>query len=226
MSCIINKETAFAAGGKFVRGYLALPEGESGPGVIVLHSWWGLTPFFRQVCDRLAAEGIAAFAPDLNGGRVAGSIAEAEELLGQRDYAHTQAVVAASVRQLRPPAASVGGGLGVLGFSMGASWALTLASLAPHDIAAGVVFYGVEGVDFSQVRAPFQGHFGLEDESVSPEWARQMEADMQGVGLETDFYFYPGAGHWFFEEDRPPHFNRPAAELAWGRTVAYLKKHL
>ena len=57
--------------------YTASPPGGSGPGVLVLHAWWGLTPFFREYCDRLAAEGLVAFAPDLYAGATAHTTARA-----------------------------------------------------------------------------------------------------------------------------------------------------
>src|SRR6187549_277952 len=63
-------------------GYVVTPDAGSGPGVLVLHAWWGLTPFFRSVCDRLADAGFVALAPDLHGdGRTADTPDEAEALL-------------------------------------------------------------------------------------------------------------------------------------------------
>src|SRR5260370_19856505 len=59
----------FQANGRTISGYLAVPEHGSGPGVVVLHEWWGLTEPFRQVCDRLAEAGFVALAPDLYHGQ-------------------------------------------------------------------------------------------------------------------------------------------------------------
>ena len=74
----------FDINGKTVTGYLALPGRGHGPGVLVLHAWWGLTPFFKDVCERLAAEGFVALAPDRYGGPTAATIEEAEALQRQR----------------------------------------------------------------------------------------------------------------------------------------------
>lgn len=75
----------FDVNGTTVAGYLALPERGHGPGVLVLHAWWGLTPFFEDVCERLATEGFVAFAPDRYGGPTAATIEEAEALQLQRE---------------------------------------------------------------------------------------------------------------------------------------------
>src|SRR2546423_6400303 len=69
---------AFQADGRTINAYLAVPEHGSGPGVVVLHAWWGLTEPFRQVCDRLAQAGFVAFAPDLYQGKTATTVEEAE----------------------------------------------------------------------------------------------------------------------------------------------------
>jgi carboxymethylenebutenolidase len=216
-------------GGRGFTGYLAVPAGEPKFGVIVLHSWWGLTPFFREICDRLSSEGFVAFAPDLNRGKVANTIEEAKNLISNRDFNWTRSVVLGSVEIMRerlrgeaPTSARVPvQPLGVIGFSMGASWALVLASEAADQVSCAVLYYGVEGVDFSKVRASFLGHYAEEDEWTPIRWVQQMEADMQEAGLEARFHSYTGVGHWFCEADRPEAYNAQAAELAWERTIRF-----
>lgn len=68
----------FQAGNRIAKGYLAIPDRGEGPGVLVLHAWWGLNDFFKNLCDRLAGEGFAAFGPDLYDGKIAVSIEEAK----------------------------------------------------------------------------------------------------------------------------------------------------
>src|SRR5215212_9292112 len=134
----------FDINGTTVAGYLALPEERGqGPGVLVLHSWWGLTPFFEDVCERLAAEGFVAFTPDRYGGPTAATIEEAEALQREReDLVRTEAILRASVEFLGTHEAVVGGRLGALGFSAGAAWALLLSVREPELIRAVVTFYG------------------------------------------------------------------------------------
>src|SRR5438034_3534056 len=70
----------FQADGRTISAYLAVPEHGSGPGVLVLHAWWGLTEPFRQVCDRLAEAGFVALAPDLYHGKTTAAVEEAQAL--------------------------------------------------------------------------------------------------------------------------------------------------
>ena len=55
------------------KAYLSLPAGAKAPlpGVIVIHEWWGLNDNIKHWSDRLAADGYAALAVDLYGGKVA-----------------------------------------------------------------------------------------------------------------------------------------------------------
>src|ERR671910_3531820 len=96
------------------RAYLAVPDSGAGPGVLVLHAWWGLTPVFTDVCDRLAAAGYVALAPSLfSGGATAATIAEAEALLAAHDEATVvEPVVLAAVEQLRGLPAVTGSTIG------------------------------------------------------------------------------------------------------------------
>lgn len=208
------------------RGYLALPSSGGGPGVLVLHAWWGLTPFFRGVCDRLAEEGFVALAPDLHGGRTAETVEEAERLMATGDHERTEKTAIAALERLRSHDAVRGGSLGVVGFSMGAAWALTLSALRPDDVAAAVLFYGTDEVDFTEARAAYQGHYAERDEWEPNEGVRQVEAGMRAAGRAVEFHTYPGAGHWFFEDDRPEHYDPDAAHLAWERTVRFLRSRL
>lgn len=208
-------------------GYVVAPHSGSGPGVLVLHAWWGLTPFFRSICDRLADAGFVALAPDLHGdGRTADTPDEAEALLAATDPNRTANLVVASLSALRSMPATDGGRVGIVGFSMGASWALWAATRFPDDVAAASVFYGGQDIDFSPARAAFQGHFAEHDEFESDDDVAYLEAQLRLCGHSVDFHRYPGTGHWFVESDRPAAYVAGAADLAWDRTVAFLHQHL
>jgi carboxymethylenebutenolidase len=201
--------------------YLASPE-KGGPGVLVLHAWWGLKPFFKQVCDQLSEHGFTALAPDLYQGRIAKTIDEAEALMGECDSELMGDTVKAAkdhLVSLRP-----GKPIGTLGFSMGAQWASVVASSEP-DVSATVLFYGIGGVDFSQVSSKILGHFAEVDEWEPLDGVRQMEAEIKAAGLDATIHLYPKVGHWFVEQDRPE-YEPESAQLAWQRTYDFMKKNI
>lgn len=208
-------------------GYVVAPGAGSGPGVLVLHSWWGLTPFFHGVCDRLADAGFVALAPDLHGdGRTAETPDEAEALLARTDTNRAANLVVSSLSALRSMPATADGRVGIIGYSMGASWAMWAATRFPDDVAAVSTYYGSQDIDFSGARAAFQGHFAEHDEFVSDDERAYLEAQLRLEGHPVDFHDYPGTGHWFAEADRPAAFVEAAADRAWERTLAFLREHL
>ena len=208
---------------KLATGYLALPAQPNAPGVIVLHAWWGLNPFFKSLCDQLASEGFVAFAPDLNEGKVAQTIDEAKQIMSESDFERKHAIAASLVDFMRDRPEVRKSTLSVIGFSMGAAWSLVLASKHPEDIRKVVLFYGVDSVDFAKIKAEVLGHFSDVDEWEPLDGIRKMEEDMRIAGLTPNLHIYPGMNHWFFEEDRPE-FDSQAAEVAWKRTLEFLRK--
>jgi carboxymethylenebutenolidase len=210
------------------RAYLAVPDRGSGPGVVVLHAWWGLTPVFTDICDRLAGEGFVALAPGLfPGGATATTIAEAEALLGTLDEATVaERVVQSATEQLLGLPAVTGGSIGVIGFSLGAYWALHLSQVRPDDAGAVVVFYGTDDGDYHAARAAYLGHFAEHDDFEPLEAVRSLEERIRAAGREVTFHIYPGTGHWFFEPNQPEAYDAGAAELAWERTLHFLKAQL
>jgi carboxymethylenebutenolidase len=207
--------------------YVVVPDREPAPAVLVLHAWWGLTPFFRSVCDRLADAGFVALAPDLHGGdRTAETPDEAEALLASTDVNQTAHLVVSSISALRRMPATAPGRIGIMGFSMGASWAMWAATRFPDDVAAVSAFYGNQDIDFAPARAAFQGHFAEHDEFDSQDDIAYLEAQLGLAGQPTEFHRYPGTGHWFMESDRPAAYVPAAAELAWERTIEFLQRSL
>jgi carboxymethylenebutenolidase len=190
----------------------------------------GLTPFFKDVCERLAAEGFVAFAPDRYGGPTAATIEEAEALQRQReDQVRTEAALVASVEFLSAHEAVVGEELGALGFSAGAAWALLLSVRKPDLLRAVIAFYGT-GLrlqsEHSKARAAYLGHYAELDEWEPVDEVLGTQEALRAAGCEVTFYTYPGVGHWFFEEDRPDHYDAQAARFAWERMVEFLHARL
>ncbi len=208
------------------KGFLAAPATGTGPGVLVLHAWWGLNDTMRAICTRLADSGFVAFAPDLYHGKVADTIADAESLARALGANHVQAEaeLAEATKFLDERAEQTGRGLAVIGFSLGANYALDLAAADPEPIRSVVLFYGTGGGDFSTSRAAYLGHFAENDEFEPRAGVDELEELLRRAGRPVTFYHYPGTGHWFVEPDRPQAYNDAAANLAWDRTLAFLKR--
>ena len=207
------------------QGFLALPPGGKGPGVLVLHPWWGLNDTIKDVCAQLARAGFVAFAPDLYHGKVADNIADAEALSRALGANHLQAEaeVAEATRFLSERTGQAGNGLAVMGFSMGAYYALDLAAADP-DIHSVVLFYGTGTTDHGSSRAAYLGHFAETDEFEPQSNVDALEASLKRAGRPVTFHLYSGTGHWFFEPDRQQAYNQEAARLAWDRTLAFLRR--
>ena len=201
--------------------YAYLADGK-GPGILLLHAWWGLKPFFKQTCDRIAEQGFTVLAPDLRDGQIAKTIDEAKALMEKSDGDFIGATVFTAKNHLRE---MVKGNIGVVGFSMGAAWALILASTVPDQVAAMVLFYGNEGVDYGKITAKVMGHFCEVDEWEPSEFVDNTFAEFAKAGVDATRHTYPGTAHWFVEEDRPE-YDSAAALLAWERTFEFLNSSL
>lgn len=207
--------------------YLAVPSAGTGPGVLVLHSWWGLNDFFRSLCDRLAAAGFVALAPDLYDGRVARTPADAKRLRAESTAARRVPVyrtLMSAVGQLATRGAAPGGRPVTLwGASMGGHWALWLAQQPELPVASAVVFYAARNGDFTRSRCRFLFHFAESDDWGSAASVWKMRTSLGAAARPASYHEYPGTTHWFFEQDRPEAFDGAAAALAWERSLAFLR---
>jgi carboxymethylenebutenolidase len=205
-------------------GFLAVPTNGKGPGVLVLHAWWGLNDTMKTFCTRLAGAGFVAFAPDLYHGKIADNIADAETLGGALDANHLQAKaeIAEATLFLNERAVRTDRGLAVIGFSLGAYYALDLSAADPEHIRSVVVFYGTGPADFTSSKAAYLGHFAENDAFEPQSNVDELEESLRRADRPVTFYFYPGTGHWFFEPDVLQAYNQAAASLALERTLAFL----
>ena len=207
-------------------GFFAAPPTDKGPGVLVLHAWWGLNDTMKAVCTQLAESGFVAFAPDLYHGKVADNIADAETLGKALDANHLQAKaeIADATKFLNERVEQTDRGLAVIGFSLGAYYALDLSNADPEHIRSVVIFYGTGADDFSNSKADYLGHFAENDEFEPQSNVDSLEESLKRAGRPVTFYVYSGTGHWFFEPDRSLAYNQAAASLAWDRTLAFLRR--
>jgi carboxymethylenebutenolidase len=158
-------------------GYLALPESRAGAGVLVLHAWWGLNVFFQGLYKRLAREGLVAFAPDLYHGHVA-TTEDAKRLHSKLNKRQVGADIAAAIEYLQGLDAVTNSGLGMIGFSLGAHFALGLSLDRPDVIRAVVVFYGTRTGDYARSQAAYLCHFAETDEWVAASGVKKLDTTL------------------------------------------------
>ncbi|MEU7383136.1 MULTISPECIES: dienelactone hydrolase family protein [unclassified Streptomyces] len=222
-----RQNVTFPSAGDTAHGYLALPRSGSGPGVLVIQEWWGLTDHIADVADRLAAEGFVALAPDLYGGSVAHDSDEAQRMVKALPVLRGVELLSGAVGHLLSLPEVTSGTVGAVGFCMGGGFVLYLAAVDPR-VSAAVPFYGVirgELPDFSGLRAQLLGHYGEQDRSVPLEQVEELrERIRRQSGVTADFRLYP-AGHAFFNDRRPSH-DPDSASRAWQSTVAFLHGQL
>ena len=209
-------------------GYLATPKQGTGPGVIVIQEWWGLVDHIKDVCDRFAAEGFVALAPDMYHGKSAKSPDEAGKLMMALRIDQAEKDLGAAVKYLLTSDSTTSRKIGVIGFCMGGALALYTAT-KNQNIGACIVFYGIHPKvhpDLPNLNAPVLGIFGEKDRSVPPNEVHELERKIKAQGKQVEMKIYTGADHAFFNDTRPEVYKKEAAADAWQRTIAFLRQHL
>jgi carboxymethylenebutenolidase len=219
----------FPSNGSADQGYLATPASGAGPGVVVIQEWWGLVPHIKDVCDRFAAAGFVALAPDLYRGKQISEPDEAgkEMMALQLDRAGRD--MSGAVDELRRRSGR--DTVGVVGFCMGGGLALVLATQRPDAIVACVPFYGVvpwpeAQPDYAQMSAAVLAHIAELDGFFGPDAANSLEAQLKDLGKDVEFHHYAGVDHAFFNDTRPEVYAAAASALAWQRTIDFLHARL
>ena len=223
-----NGMVEFKSNGGTAAGYLAVPESGRGGGVIVIQEWWGLVPHIKRVCERFAAEGFVALAPDLYHGRQTTSPDEAGKLMMALNIERAERDLRGAIEFLLAHESVRGDGVGTVGFCMGGALSLYAAS-KNERVGACVVFYGGHpnvAPDLENMRAPLLGLYAERDTFATPEGARQLGAKLKSLGRRAEIHIYENADHAFFNDERPEVFKPDAAADAWRRTVSFLREHL
>ena len=222
-------QVEFQANGSTASGYLAEPASGSGPAVVVLQEWWGLDDHVRSVCDRLAGDGFVALAPDLYHGETADAPDEAQQKMMALSMDQAELEMSGAVDHLAAHEATLGDGVGSLGFCLGGGLAVWAATVN-QKIRAVVSYYYVMPhgkPDFSRIAAPVLGHFGTADDFIPVETAEGLLAELRAAGVEAEFVFYEGAGHAFFNDtNRLGTFDPDAAARSWRRSTEFLTENL
>jgi carboxymethylenebutenolidase len=221
-----EKMVEFPANGTTTAGYLATPATGKGPGVLVIQEWWGLVGHIKSVCDRFAAEGFSALAPDMYHGQTASEPDGAGKLFMALNIGQAEKDLRGAAKYLAQHSSTAQ--LGAVGFCMGGQLALFAATLNP-SIGACVNFYGIHPnvkPDYARLAGPVLGLYAEKDGFVTPQVARDVDAAIRKAGKQSEIHVYPGVDHAFFNDERPDVYDRAAAADAWRRTLAFFRQHL
>ena len=228
---LVTESVQFTSDQFTIKAFLARPAAKGQlPAVIVIQEWWGLNDHIKDISQRFAREGYAALAPDLYsrlGHKVATDAAEAAKLM---ESLSSQA----ALRDLNAAAAFLSTQrfvdlqrIGVVGFCMGGSFALIMAT---HNstIRAAVPFYGkvppIETLNY--LLCPILYHYGAKDGWVTREEVDRLKEGLAQYGKPGEVHIYPEAGHAFFNDTRPDAYRPTEAKEAWQRTLSFLGQHL
>lgn len=212
-----------------VKGYLAMPADATGklPAVIVIHENRGLNAHIKDIVRRLALDGFVAMAPDLLS-RVGGTPADEEaaaKLFQEVDRAGLvpDAVAAVAYMQTNPASNRK---VGAIGFCFGGGIVNRMAVASP-DLVAGVAYYGNQppAEDVAKIKARLLLHYAGLDQRVNA-GIPAFEAALKANNVHYQIYMYEGANHAFNNDTSAARYNKQAADLAWSRTVAFLKESL
>ena len=209
-------------------GYLAVPAGGSGPGIIVIQEWWGLVDHIKNVVDRFAAAGFVALAPDFYDGQTTESPDEAGKLMMALEIDQAEKTLRGAIDALLARGEVTGSRVGTVGFCMGGQLAL-YAACANRKVGACVDFYGIHPnvhPRIADLEAPVLGFFAERDAFVTPAAARQLEANLAAAGKQVDITIFEGADHAFFNDTRHEVYHASYAAQCWDRTVAFFDRHL
>jgi carboxymethylenebutenolidase len=221
-----GKMVEFPSNGGKTAGYLATPKSGEGPGVVVIQEWWGLVGHIKNVCDRFAAEGFSALAPDLYHGKTADEPDAAGKLFMALNIKQAEKDLRGAAKYLAGHSSTAK--LGAVGFCMGGQLALFAGTVNP-SVAAVVDFYGIHPnvkPDYAKLSGPVLGLFAEKDAFVTPQAAKDVDAAIKKAGKQSEIHIYPGVDHAFFNDERADVYNKTAADDAWRRTLTFFRQHL
>ena len=209
--------------GKEIEAYFGVPSKKNGPGILVLHAWWGLNDFFKSFSERLVNEGYLVLTPDLYNKKIASSIKEAELFRNQVDRKEINRILKRMVNFLVKHKNCTSPRLTVIGFSLGGNWASWLANNKPKEIGKVVLFYATGAGTFAKTKADFLCHFAETDSYVSLKSVKSFKERLKKADIKANFYEYSNTQHWFFETNQPGYYNEEASQKAWERTLQFIK---
>jgi carboxymethylenebutenolidase len=220
---------SFSNGLSDERAYLARPAGSDGPGVVVIQEWWGLVPHIMNICDRFAAEGFVALAPDLYHGKTTAEPDDAATLMQALHIGETEALLRKAILVLLSQAETrPAERVGIVGFCMGGQLAMFAAGNNPV-IGATVNFYGIHPKvqpSYRDINGPVLGFFAEHDPYATAAAVEALDRELTVFDKLHTFTTYPGTQHAFFNDTRPEVYDRDAADDAWQKTLEFFREEL
>lgn len=227
---VVSKTVTYKSGGDEVSAYLAMPE-EKGkyPAVIMIHEWWGLNDWIKEMANALAGEGYVVLAVDLYRGKVASKPDEAGSLMNGLPKDRATMDLKSGYEYLKTlPEVSIAK-VGTIGWCMGGSYSLAAAKELGDKVTACVINYGRVSSDkneLSAVKANVLGIFGGQDRGIPVEGVKAFEATLKELGRNVELKIYDDSGHAFMNPNNARGYNKTNAEDAWKRTLEFFKKTL
>ena len=224
-----GEDITYPGSGGEMKAYLARPADQKGKlgTVIVVHENRGLNPHIRDVARRVALEGFVALAPDFMSpfGGTPNDDEKVRELFQTLDPSQVAANAVATVAFLKSYKDG-NGKVGAVGFCWGGGTVNMLAVNAP-DLDAAVAYYGMQpkAEDVPKIHAPLLLHYAGLDQRTNAGIDAFRKA-LEAAHKQYAIYVYEGANHAFNNDTSEARYDKKAADLAWGRTIAFLKEKL
>ncbi len=226
---VVAGEVAYYPAEK-IHGYLARPDdGKPHPAIILIHEWWGLTDWIKENARKFAALGYVALAVDLYKGESTDKRERAGELAGavRKNMEGAFANLKAAIHFLKSnPKWVIPDRLASIGWCFGGGWSYQIAK-NNLGTKASIIYYGFFNPkdDLQKMRATILGNFGEKDRGIKLDTVHEFQANLKTLKGNHEIYIYKNAGHGFARKGSHS-YNKEAAELAWKRTVTFIKKYL
>ncbi len=215
--------TMTTKGGKKTKGALARPA-KKGPAILLIHEWWGLNDQIKAVAAEFAQHGYLALACDVYDGKHTTDAGKAGALMEALDPAHALDIMTSWADWLRK-SPDGNGKLGTIGWCMGGGLSLSCSVAVPVD--ATVVYYGRvshPAAELGRLKGPVLGQFAEKDGWINHAMVDPFAAQMKKLGKTLEIHWYD-ADH-AFANPTGDNYDKADAQLAWERTLKFLKANL
>ena len=201
----------------------AISKDEKGPGILVLHSWWGLNSSIKKYCEKLSDKGYCVLAPDFFG-KLPKNEDEAKELLNNADPNEMADLVLSSINALRTYTNDSKNPIAIIGFAMGGSLGLWAATKLTESVKAVVSICGTQNIDFKDSESDYLLIGSANDSIATIDEMRFSEALIGLAGAKVESEIIPGTKHGFWDENDES-YNIIAKDLCELSISNYLDNH-